>query len=303
MITRDDALQSPLEDLTIPSATSNPEAINTFPQYSRMEGDREILDIVMPNQLPKPVDSSMASSVTSLNRGDEKRIASATISSQMDIHSGEIDLTFGMRTNCCIRNIDEGTLAETGIESSGEVDSGRSLIHRSHGSTTQEKQISKSISSSLRNSSRTCSHCGTSKTPLWRSGPLGPKSLCNACGIRLKKASRRIAKIELQGTPLLHAPSLRNSSKAFNHSVADKYDRHTSKRSKLSITRKEADETNSHRDAGHEFSHIKSSLAGFSERKKLTRELRMVHVAPRDEEEGAALLMALSCGYCLNAES
>lgn len=40
---------------------------------------------------------------------------------------------------------------------------------------------------------RVCAHCGTSKTPLWRNGPGGPKSLCNACGIRFKKAGRRSA--------------------------------------------------------------------------------------------------------------
>ncbi|MCO5562385.1 hypothetical protein L7F22_016012 [Adiantum nelumboides] len=37
---------------------------------------------------------------------------------------------------------------------------------------------------------RTCTLCGTSKTPLWRSGPMGAKSLCNACGIRSKKAKK-----------------------------------------------------------------------------------------------------------------
>lgn len=37
---------------------------------------------------------------------------------------------------------------------------------------------------------RACVLCGTTKTPLWRSGPHGPKSLCNACGIRFKKAKR-----------------------------------------------------------------------------------------------------------------
>ncbi|CAM0910210.1 unnamed protein product [Alopecurus aequalis] len=37
---------------------------------------------------------------------------------------------------------------------------------------------------------RTCSDCNTTKTPLWRSGPCGPKSLCNACGIRQRKARR-----------------------------------------------------------------------------------------------------------------
>ncbi|KAA8545226.1 hypothetical protein F0562_020010 [Nyssa sinensis] len=32
-----------------------------------------------------------------------------------------------------------------------------------------------------------CADCKTTKTPLWRSGPAGPKSLCNACGIRYRK--------------------------------------------------------------------------------------------------------------------
>ncbi|CAN6250826.1 unnamed protein product [Urochloa humidicola] len=40
---------------------------------------------------------------------------------------------------------------------------------------------------------RVCSDCNTSKTPLWRSGPCGPKSLCNACGIRQRKARRAMA--------------------------------------------------------------------------------------------------------------
>ncbi|CAH8306777.1 unnamed protein product [Eruca vesicaria subsp. sativa] len=33
---------------------------------------------------------------------------------------------------------------------------------------------------------RRCSHCGTNTTPQWRTGPAGPKTLCNACGVRFK---------------------------------------------------------------------------------------------------------------------
>ncbi|XP_010446812.1 PREDICTED: GATA transcription factor 7-like [Camelina sativa] len=33
---------------------------------------------------------------------------------------------------------------------------------------------------------RCCSHCGVEKTPQWRMGPLGAKTLCNACGVRFK---------------------------------------------------------------------------------------------------------------------
>ena len=29
-------------------------------------------------------------------------------------------------------------------------------------------------------------HCGSNKTPQWRAGPVGAKTLCNACGVRYK---------------------------------------------------------------------------------------------------------------------
>ncbi|KAG6679418.1 hypothetical protein I3842_14G131400 [Carya illinoinensis] len=34
-------------------------------------------------------------------------------------------------------------------------------------------------------------NCGTNNTPMWRKGPLGPKSLCNACGIKYRKDEER----------------------------------------------------------------------------------------------------------------
>ncbi|OEL13753.1 GATA transcription factor 5 [Dichanthelium oligosanthes] len=33
---------------------------------------------------------------------------------------------------------------------------------------------------------RRCNHCGVQKTPQWRAGPEGAKTLCNACGVRYK---------------------------------------------------------------------------------------------------------------------
>lgn len=33
---------------------------------------------------------------------------------------------------------------------------------------------------------RKCMHCEITKTPQWRAGPTGPKTLCNACGVRYK---------------------------------------------------------------------------------------------------------------------
>ncbi|KAI9081081.1 hypothetical protein K1719_037061 [Acacia pycnantha] len=41
-----------------------------------------------------------------------------------------------------------------------------------------------------------CTDCRTTKTPLWRGGPSGPKTLCNACGIRYRK--KRVSPVGLR---------------------------------------------------------------------------------------------------------
>ncbi|KAL8152068.1 hypothetical protein V2J09_021876 [Rumex salicifolius] len=126
---------------------------------------------------------------------------------------------------------DAGDYYSTNDYSSPSVDCTLSLgtpaTRRSSGSDTQErrrsnfcgwdflqtKHSSSSTSSSSRKSSshrsanscsngssgagadpllaRRCTNCDTTSTPLWRNGPRGPKSLCNACGIRYKKEERR----------------------------------------------------------------------------------------------------------------
>ncbi|PWA78259.1 Transcription factor, GATA [Artemisia annua] len=40
--------------------------------------------------------------------------------------------------------------------------------------------------SSRNDDGRKCLHCATDKTPQWRTGPMGPRTLCNACGVRYK---------------------------------------------------------------------------------------------------------------------
>ncbi|GFR39929.1 hypothetical protein Agub_g5 [Astrephomene gubernaculifera] len=35
-----------------------------------------------------------------------------------------------------------------------------------------------------------CTQCGTQTTPVWRAGPHGPKTLCNACGVRYMKVAK-----------------------------------------------------------------------------------------------------------------
>ncbi|CAH8383313.1 unnamed protein product [Eruca vesicaria subsp. sativa] len=37
-------------------------------------------------------------------------------------------------------------------------------------------------------------NCNAINTPMWRRGPLGPKTLCNACGIKFRKEEERRSK-------------------------------------------------------------------------------------------------------------
>ncbi|CAN0858739.1 GATA transcription factor 9 [Linum grandiflorum] len=47
---------------------------------------------------------------------------------------------------------------------------------------------------------RRCLHCGSDKTPQWRTGPMGPKTLCNACGVRYK-SGRLVAEYRPAASP------------------------------------------------------------------------------------------------------
>ncbi|KAJ7958353.1 GATA transcription factor [Quillaja saponaria] len=60
-------------------------------------------------------------------------------------------------------------------------------------------QITLLNSTNNNTATRVCSDCNTTTTPLWRSGPRGPKSLCNACGIRQRKARRAMAEAACSG--------------------------------------------------------------------------------------------------------
>ncbi|GMI81423.1 GATA transcription factor 12 [Hibiscus trionum] len=51
------------------------------------------------------------------------------------------------------------------------------------GKTTSSKKKDGGV---VNSDGRKCLHCATDKTPQWRTGPMGPKTLCNACGVRYK---------------------------------------------------------------------------------------------------------------------
>ncbi|KAI9118063.1 hypothetical protein K1719_010395 [Acacia pycnantha] len=119
------------------------------------------------------------------------------------------------------------------------------------------------------NTSRVCSDCSTTSTPLWRGGPNGPKSLCNACGIRQRKA-RKAMEAEARGwcaeTRIVH-----NNNK---RQVIMKNKSDNECRGKRKVTLQD-----------FEFTFSRNSVV-FQQ-----------PVFPRDEViEGAMILMDLSCG-------
>ncbi|XP_039071624.1 GATA transcription factor 21-like isoform X2 [Hibiscus syriacus] len=128
---------------------------------------------------------------------------------------------------------------------------------------------------------RVCADCNTTKTPLWRSGPRGPKSLCNACGIRQRKARRAMAAA---------ATAAATGSTAVERTKSKV--QHKTKRS--------------NDDCVPHFKNKKCKLNPQSQsRKKLCFEdLRIIlsknsafhRVFPQAEKEAAILLMALSYG-------
>ncbi|KAJ4826744.1 hypothetical protein Tsubulata_016833 [Turnera subulata] len=57
---------------------------------------------------------------------------------------------------------------------------------------------------------RQCSHCAVTKTPQWREGPNGPKTLCNACGVRYR-SGRLLPEYRPAASPTF-VPSIHSNS-------------------------------------------------------------------------------------------
>ncbi|XP_031505015.1 GATA transcription factor 21-like [Nymphaea colorata] len=162
-----------------------------------------------------------------------------------------------------------------------------------------------SSSYNYNNTVRTCVDCNTTKTPLWRSGPLGPKSLCNACGIRHHKARRAkaaaaaAAATEAQGgshDPFPVTNKLKKQKRGELKSTG-----HCKRKNKIFTTPRrrknlcfELDlNCEIEDDQNLEYSTTAETLDFAME---LSKAKPFKRVFPEDEEQAAILLMALSCG-------
>jgi hypothetical protein len=60
--------------------------------------------------------------------------------------------------------------------------------------TRHDKLKILSIICSFKLNKKVCFDCNTRKSPLWRMGPLGANTLCNACGLRYKRINNTKSK-------------------------------------------------------------------------------------------------------------
>ncbi|KAG2424471.1 hypothetical protein HXX76_014523 [Chlamydomonas incerta] len=74
------------------------------------------------------------------------------------------------------------------VDDSEEADAKRSRLQPEEMPTAPVRRTGKLVSG------RTCVECGATQTPQWREGPAGPKTLCNACGVRYVRAQQRANK-------------------------------------------------------------------------------------------------------------
>ncbi|PNX84062.1 GATA transcription factor 18-like protein [Trifolium pratense] len=87
-------------------------------------------------------------------------------------------------------------------------------------SQSQNKNRGNNIGNNSNNDSllaRRCASCDTTSTPLWRNGPRGPKSLCNACGIRYKKEERRANAANVNATSAVTASGVIESGQVYSN--------------------------------------------------------------------------------------
>ncbi|CAG8598433.1 13265_t:CDS:10 [Ambispora leptoticha] len=70
---------------------------------------------------------------------------------------------------------------------------------------SKKKRKKRSASSS----NKVCAHCQRKDSPEWRKGPGGPKSLCNACGLRYAKQVSSTGSGSSTGTPSITSPNIK----------------------------------------------------------------------------------------------
>ncbi|KAF8046919.1 hypothetical protein N665_3338s0004 [Sinapis alba] len=141
---------------------------------------------------------------------------------------------------------------------------------------------------------KTCVDCGTNKTPLWRGGPAGPKSLCNACGIKSRKKRQAALGIRQDDNKIKNKSN--NTLSIDNQTVKNGKGEAGNVKNRMKtidadncssrVNKKSLERASRFLDLGFKVPAMKRSVV---EKKRLWMKLG-------EEERAAVLLMTLSCG-------
>ncbi|KAJ1985530.1 hypothetical protein H4R33_003970 [Dimargaris cristalligena] len=163
-------------------------------QFQQMGGDEDIL-LQITSSMNDEFELSHLRNRLMANRpeymagiSDHLDISSTTLSSLASSSKAMSDLS-GMQMDSSAGNLGSGMTMGMGMV--GNM--GPTMVRRKKRRTKTEAL------------EHVCTDCGTVESPEWRKGPQGPKTLCNACGLRWAKKNK---KIDLPLDALVHSSGL-----------------------------------------------------------------------------------------------
>ncbi|GMI97938.1 hypothetical protein HRI_003463100 [Hibiscus trionum] len=167
------------------------------------------------------------------------------------------------------------------------------LRHRMHGNGENYYSLGKANHNAI----RVCSDCNTTTTPLWRSGPRGPKSLCNACGIRQRKARRAIEAAAAATTTAETCAGVGTSEAATPmNNNNNRTNNNKEKKSRIGQFKKQQFKAPSDHNSPYNHQQSQKKLCFKEFALSLSKKSGLQRVFPQDVEDAAILLMELSCG-------
>lgn len=173
-------------------------------------------DAVSYAQMPPPAKPVISNTALTRQNLDEALAASKpdSINDKMARYEGATHLeTIEMLTGLRYRDGERSQGISTGDASPNLIrgDAGIQISVDRDGRSSSDKKKKLKIADEY-----VCTDCGTLDSPEWRKGPSGPKTLCNACGLRWAKKEKK--RQQGSSSSMLGAPPMTNTPSLPMHS-------------------------------------------------------------------------------------
>lgn len=172
-------------------AEGHPSVTPSEAQRTDIRSDGDTTSNAAYNSMPPPAKPAISNTALTRQNLDEALAASKpdSINDKMARYEGATHLeTIEMLTGLRYRDGERSQGISTGDASPllirGDVGIQISLDKDGRGSSDKKKKLK--IADEY-----VCTDCGTLDSPEWRKGPNGPKTLCNACGLRWAKKEKK----------------------------------------------------------------------------------------------------------------